>query len=72
MTLIIRIPDKQERINFAHKVRKLLGESQTYIPSARKVYKADIGIKANTDDSTYKKILALIDRNGYTYNIIKE
>ena len=72
MLLTIHIPDKQERINFARKVRQLLGESQTYIPGARKVYKADIGIKANTNDGTYKKILGLIDRNGYTYNIIKE
>ena len=53
-------------------MRKLLGQSQTYIPGARKVFKADIGVKANTDDKTYKKILALLDRHGYTYNIIKE
>ena len=72
MLLTIHIPDKQDRINFARKVRQLLGESQTYIPRARKVYRADIGVKANTDDATYKKILALIDRRGYTYNIIKE
>ena len=72
MLLTIHIPDKQEIINFAHKVRKLLGQSQTYIPGARKVYKSDIGVKANTDDKTYKKILALLDRHGYTYNIIKE
>ena len=72
MLITIHIPDKQERIKFAHKVRKVLGESQTYIPGARKVYKADIGVKANTDDTTYKKILALLDRHGYTYNIIKE
>ena len=72
MLITIHIPDKQERIKFAQKVRKVLGESQTYIPGARKVYKADIGVKANTDDTTYKKILALLDRHGYTYNIIKE
>ncbi len=72
MLLTIHIPDKQERINFAHKVRKLLGQSQTYIPGARKVYKSDIGVKASTDNKTYKKILALLDRHGYTYNIIKE
>jgi|TARA_R110002012_G_scaffold63049_1_gene165997 hypothetical protein len=72
MLLTIHIKDKQERINFAQKVRQLLGQSQTYIPGARKVYNADIGIKANANDSTYKKILGLIDRNGYSYNIIKE
>ncbi len=72
MLLTIHIPEKEERFKFAQDVRKLLGESQTYIPRARKVYRADIGVKANTDDATYKKILALIDRRGYTYNIIKE
>jgi hypothetical protein len=72
MLLTIHIKDKQERINFARKVRQLLGDSQTYIPGARKVYTADIGIKANANDSTYKQILGLIDRNGYSYNIIKE
>lgn len=72
MLLTIHIKDKQERIDFARKVRQLLGESQTYIPGARKVYTADIGIKANANDSTYKQILGLIDRNGYSYNIIKE
>jgi hypothetical protein len=72
MLLTIHIPDKQERINFAHKVQQLLGESQTYIPSARKVLKADIGVKASTDEKTIKKVIALIDRSGYSYNIIKE
>ena len=72
MLLTIHIPEKQARFKFAQDVRKLLGESQTYIPGARKVYKADIGVKANTDDKTYKKILALLDRHAYTYKIIKE
>tara|TARA_R100000664_G_scaffold33132_1_gene49467 strand:- start:1305 stop:1523 length:219 start_codon:yes stop_codon:yes gene_type:complete len=72
MLLTIHIPDNQERYEFARKVQKLLGESQTYIPGARKVYQSDIGVKASIDEFTYNKVIALLDRSGYNYNINKE
>jgi hypothetical protein len=72
MFLTIHIKNKEERIKFAQEVRKLLGESQTYIPGARKVWKSDIGVRATIDKETYTSIVALIDRKGYNYNTIKE
>jgi len=72
MFLTIHIEDKEERIQFAQKVRKILGKSKTYIPGARKVWKSDIGVKATIDEETYKSVIALIDRKGYNYNTIKE
>lgn len=72
MIIIIHIPNKEERIKFAQTVQKILGTSQTYIPGSRKVYKTDIGIKATVDEPTYRKLLALIDRRGYSYNKLKE
>jgi len=72
MFLIIHIEDKEERIKFAQQVRKLMGESQTYIPGTRKIWKSDIGVRATIDSKTYKSIVALIDRKGYNYNTIKE
>ena len=72
MFLIIHIEDKEERIKFTQQVRKLMGESQTYIPGTRKIWKSDIGVRATIDSKTYKSIVALIDRKGYNYNTIKE
>jgi len=72
MFLIIHIEDKEERIKFAQQVRKLMGESQAYIPGTRKIWKSDIGVRATIDSKTYKSIVALIDRKGYNYNTIKE
>ena len=72
MFLTIHIEDKEERIKFAQQVRKLMGESQTYIPGTRKIWKSDIGVRATIDSKTYKSIVALIDRKGYNYNTIKE
>ena len=72
MFLTIHIEDKEERVQFAQKVRKILGKSKTYIPGARKVWQSDIGVKATIDEETYTSIIALIDRKGYNYNTIKE
>ncbi len=72
MFLTIHIKDREERIKFAQVVRQLLGESQTYIPGTRKIWKSDIGVRATIDPKTYKSLVALIDRKGYNYNTIKE
>tara|TARA_R110000803_G_scaffold153330_2_gene218218 strand:- start:6978 stop:7202 length:225 start_codon:yes stop_codon:yes gene_type:complete len=72
MLITIHIEDKEERIQFAQSVRKILGKSQTYIPTARKIWKTDIGVKASTDMATYMSVIALINRRGYNYKTIKE
>jgi len=72
MFLTIHIKDKKDRVQFAQEVIKILGESQTYIPGSRKVWKSDIGVKATIDHKTYTSLIALIDRQGYSYNTQKE
>jgi|LULO01.1.fsa_nt_gb hypothetical protein len=68
MKYIIHIENKDERIQFAAELRKLLKNSQTYIPGKINgvVYKPDIGIKANITEEDLVQIEGLIERRGYS------
>tara|TARA_R110002020_G_scaffold47165_4_gene134332 strand:+ start:3105 stop:3326 length:222 start_codon:yes stop_codon:yes gene_type:complete len=59
---LFKIKDKQERIELAIELRKLMITSETYIPGQRK---ADIGINGTVCENKLKQIEALIERRGY-------
>ena len=65
----ITIPDNEERFIFAQEVRKLFDNSNTYIPQSKQL---DIGVQATCTEKQYKQVIALLDRRGYTYQLIKE
>lgn len=61
----IFIEDKQERAQFAAKIKALIGEVTTYTPARKSV---DIGIKADVDKQTLAKIFSLLERSGHRIN----
>jgi len=65
----INIPDRNKRIAFAAEVKKIIPESNTYIPGKRNgIYKSDIGIKCDVTKKELATIKALIDRRGYEFS----
>ena len=65
----ITIPNDEERFTFAQQVRKIFDHSNTYIPHSEQ---SDIGVQATCTEKQYKKVIALLDRRGYTYKLIQE
>jgi len=68
MIYTVHIPNKEERIELAVEIKRILKNCGTYIPKANKqVFKSDIGIKANVDKKELGQVLGLIKRRGYSY-----
>ena len=64
--LTIHIPDHNQRIAFAAKIRKLIPQGKTYIPGKRNgIYQSDMGIKAEVTKKELAQINALIERRGF-------
>tara|TARA_A100001011_G_scaffold218346_1_gene226288 strand:- start:55 stop:333 length:279 start_codon:yes stop_codon:yes gene_type:complete len=62
----VRIKDRQERIQFAIELAKLLKNKKTFIPGrTNKLIASDIGIRSVVDMDTLARVEALIDRRGY-------
>lgn len=69
MKFKIKIKDSDERFKFAHDCRKIFDKSNTYKPQSKE---SDIGIQAEITEQQYKKVIALLERRGYSYKLIKE
>ena len=54
---------------FAQDCRKIFDKSNTYKPQSKE---SDIGIQAEITEQQYKKVIALLERRGYSYKLIKE
>jgi|TARA_R100000664_G_scaffold24174_1_gene33946 hypothetical protein len=65
----IIIQDKDERFQFAQDCRKIFDKSDTYQPQSKQ---SDVGVRAEITEQQYKKVIALLDRRGYSYKLIKE
>ena len=66
MIYTVRIVDRQERIQFASDIAKLLNNKETFIPGRKnKLIVSDIGIRSVVDMDTLTRVEALIDRRGY-------
>ncbi len=66
MIYTVRIVDRQERIQFASDIAKLLHNKKTFIPGRNnKLIASDIGIRSVVDMNTLARVEALIDRRGY-------
>lgn len=70
MQYIIHIPDKNERYDFAAKIKKIINTAKIstteYIPGKKKVFKSDIGIKAEVTEKVLAQVLRQIEARGYT------
>ena len=69
MKFKITIKDSDERFKFAQDCRKIFDKSNTYKPQSKE---SDIGIQAAITENQYKKVIALLERRGYSYKLIKE
>ena len=65
----ITIKDSDGRFKFAQDCRKIFDQSKTYKPQSKE---SDIGIQAEITENQYKKVIALLERRGYSYKLIKE
>lgn len=65
----ITIKDSDERFKFAQDCRKIFDQSKTYNPQSKE---SDIGIQSEITEQQYKKVIALLERRGYSYKLIKE
>ncbi|MAE83513.1 MAG: hypothetical protein CMB80_12295 [Flammeovirgaceae bacterium] len=68
MIYLIHIPDKAERVRFAAEIKKIIPDSQDFIPGKRKhVYQPDIGMRySKIEEKELTQIEALIERRGYS------